>query len=238
MTETSLATWSLHKVFVQLNLVDGFRYLDRSGVVLNRIRRDYQELAFVDPIGLLLRGGKREELPYEVRFSTDRIWLYYTPVTSLERVAVTAPPIIRDIARDIETQSFDRLGLRAEYFVPSERAREASDQIASKIIGGPFSSFLTPTPRDDLRLSLEIPFSREQKDIIVRVRKIDITTPATKPGDYPQAGLSFDIDVGQRSSQDSLYRPADIPKLAESAVKTLKELLSELGRQILEGVKL
>lgn len=98
MTNIQPSTWSIHEVFVQANLVDGFEYLDRSGVVLNRIRRDFRTLNVVDPNGTVLSEPREANGPYALRFGSERIWLHYAPVDSPEHIVATAPGLIRGIA--------------------------------------------------------------------------------------------------------------------------------------------
>ena len=53
-SEKTVKKWTLHEAFVQAKLFNGFRYLDLSGVVLNRIGKFYEEKN-IDPAGCLLR---------------------------------------------------------------------------------------------------------------------------------------------------------------------------------------
>jgi hypothetical protein len=177
-------------------------------------------------------------MPYELRFGPERVWLHYTPIASLERVAVTAPPIMRDLVKDIQATSFDRFGLRAIYYVQSSRALEASYKLAAKVIGGPLAPLLTPSPREDLRLTLEIPFSRDNKEFMMRLRKQDVVSTPSSPGDFPAAGLICDVDVGQRPSESGMFRPQNIVGLADSGAKAVRQLMLDIGPSLLEGIKL
>ena len=84
-----------------------------------------------------------------------------------------------------------------------EDASESAFQVASKLLAGPLSNYITPAPRDELRLSLEIPFSSDGMEVIARIRKLDIARPPQSPPDFPHAGLVFDLDVGHRPDEGS-----------------------------------
>ena len=155
-----VTTWDLHSVFVQANLINGFRFLDLSGVVLNQMGSIYNEMQ-VDPSGAMLRGLRNpddEAHPYALRVGPWQIWLHYAPAISLNQVADTAPPLIKDIARIIEVEQFDRLGVRVVYYVPSKNVAQSAYSLASKILGEPFSHYLTPGLRDEAHFNLELPF--------------------------------------------------------------------------------
>lgn len=240
MTEktSKIKTWSLHSTFVQANLINGFRYLDLSGKVLNRIRNEYLELQFVAPVGTGLFLPKKVGEPYAIRFGADRIWLQYAPIESLDHVVANAPPIIRTIAEDIEVTQFDRLGMRAVYFVPCDDLLEATSSLKLNVVGGAFTSFLTKDPRKEARFQAIVPFSFKEHEIIIRLQGIDIVRPARQPGDYPSQGLLFDVDVGHKAKEGVPIRRSETTEIAKAMSETARTMLFEVGHKLLEGIKL
>jgi len=237
MDEKHIKTWTLHGIFVQANLIAGYRYLDLSGTVLNRLGPRYNRVDFVAPEGSHLIEPKDEADPYELSFGSDRIWLHYTADRTLADVANTAPPLIRGIAEDIETQQINRMGLRSVYYVPTDDVITAGESIASKIIGGPLAEYVTKSPREDLPLNVELPFTYGEVEVMLRIRWINVTRPPSTPADYPQAGLTLDIDVGKRPTSDA-FRRADIKNLTSELVKISERLFSKTGPDLLEEVPL
>ena len=232
-----MTTWNLHQVFVQLNLIDGYRYLDLTGVVLNRIRRDFRDLDVVDPLGTMLRTPNREGAPYSIRFTAERIWMQFAPIDTLDHVAVTAPPILRSIAEDIQASRFDRLGVRTEYLLRTQKTQEVAYTVAQNLIGGPFAQYLTTSPQEDMRLAVEVPFTFRKTNVMVRVRKIDITSPPMRPGEYPESGIVLDVDIGQRAPDATPFRRGQLASLTRIATERMRELLREIGLPLLKGVR-
>lgn len=237
MTDQSINTWTLHGTFVQANLVAGYRYLDLSGNVLNRLAPRYNRVDVVTPGGSHLIGQKDEADPYELTFGSDRIWLHYTGERTLTDVANTAPPLIRGIAEDIETLQINRMGLRTVYFVPSKDVLTAGERIASKVIGGPLAEFVTKSPREELRLIIDLPFIFDDVEATLRIRWITISRPPITPADYPGAGLTLDIDVGKRPTNEA-FRRRDVQGLTSDLIRTSQKIFSKTGPELLEGVPL
>lgn len=226
-------------MFVQASLVSGFSYLDRSGAVLNVIATRYKTIDVVDPQGTVLREPKDPSDPYAIRFGFDRIWLHFIGAKSPEDIVPTAPPIIRKIAELLQVSQFDRLGLRAEYYVQCADVLKAGYQVAKRIMAGRIGDILTPSPREDHRLELTIPFVYEEKQILLRVRWISISRPATQPGDYPGPGLLFDVDVGERSqSNRPAFRRVDVPHLTQTNAVVARKLVHDIGQDLIRGIEL
>jgi len=225
----------LHAVFVQANTIKGYRYLDLSGVVLNRIADRYREFT-IDPGGCIMRDPKDAKDPYAIRFSSDRIWLHYVPVESLKYVLDTAPEWISSIAKDIDVRRFGRLGLRCQFFAPCKDIVKASTVLSKKISGDILQNTIAEVDdRKDavVEYHMRVPVGRFIAAIHVATIKI-MREPRTAV-DFQSDGLLFDVDIYLRREP-----PTDIPRaetkgFLASAIDQVYNLLERVGYNLLEG---
>jgi len=230
-----LNTWNLHQVFVQSGLVKGYRYLDLSGVVLNRIGDLYEEIG-IDPAGGVLKKRKNIRDPYAIRFSTEAIWLQYAPIESLEYVVDTAHEWINSIAKDIEVRNFRTLGVRSHYFVASTNIIKSSTLLARKISGDILQDTITDVsePRDvGLNYMVRVPV--KNFIAVVRAQTIRVVREAIEPVDYPSDGLLFDVDIYWRKEGPNLIPRAETKGFVRSAADLTYDLLEKIGYKLLEG---
>ncbi len=106
MADAALAIWSVHDVFVQANVVHGYRYLDLSGVVLNVLSDRYKVVNLITPSGTVLSDPVDTKDPYEMQFGSPRIWLHYVGIDAVQKVEGTAPEMMKSIAEKLEMKEF------------------------------------------------------------------------------------------------------------------------------------
>lgn len=223
----------LHQVFVQANLIKGYRYLDLSGVVLNRIADLYKEFS-IDPNGALLKTPKDVKDPHALRFSVDRIWVQYAPIKSLKYVIDTAPEWIEGISKDIGVSRFNRLGLRAQYFMPCKNIIKSSTILSKKISGDIFQDMLADVDdKEDADLNYRVRIPIKDFIALIRVSIVRIERDAREPGDFPSDGFIYDMDIYRRRTSPDWLPRAETRGFLKSAADIVYDLL-EKGYSLME----
>ena len=226
--------WELHAAYVQANMLQGFRYLDLSGVVLNKVADRYR-VHTVDPGGTVLRDPVTEDAPYQVRFGADRIWLHYAPLESLAPVLDTAAGWIQSISTDIEVTRFSRLGLRIDYFHPVTdlvaTTKALNDLMPVRLLEG----FVSPVKHDDdAEFSFSTRFPVEKLIVKILINSVHIMAPWSKPGDYESNGVSFALDVYEQPHDGNSIRRNGVPDFLERARAQIEGLVESIGVPILQ----
>ena len=226
--------FQLHAVFVQANTISGYRYLDLSGIVLNRIANLYSEFA-IDPAGCVLRNPKNQKDPFSVRFSTDRIWLHYTSVDSLTYVVDTAPEWVEGISKDIEVARFSRLGLRSEFFSPCTDIVKATTELSRKVSGAIFQNMIGEFD-DPADAAVEFVIRVPLKQFVANIRAtiIKITRESKEPTDYKSDGILFDVDIYRRGKLAEGFSKAETKGFLKSATDHTYDVLERIGYSLLE----
>ncbi len=134
MADDSLPIWSVHDVFVQANVVHGYRYLDLSGVVLNILSDRYKQVNLISPAGTSLSDPVDMKDPYEIRFSSARIWLHYVGIDAVQKIEGTAREMMKSIAEKFEMNEFNRYGVRVSYFIATKDVLKAADMVTQKLV--------------------------------------------------------------------------------------------------------
>lgn len=234
--EVAPSKWQLHTVFVQANSVQGYRYFDLTGVVLNRIASRYENTT-IEPVSCLLRGPKDPKDPYAIHFSVDRIWLQYAPVESLTYVVDTAPEWIRAIAQDLEVTKFSRLGLRPIFFVPSTNIINASSLLARNVSDDLLRRTIEEVDdREDADFEYRVRVRAGQSIATIRIGTVIIRREPQSPQDYASDGLLFDTDIYERvKAPDSIPR-AQTKRFLVHASQLARDLLEEIGYNLLRSV--
>jgi hypothetical protein len=236
MTEASLPIWSVHDIFVQVNVVHGYRYLDLTGVALNVLSDRYRVINLIAPEGTSLSNPVDTKDPFEIQFGAGRIWLHYVGIDAVQKVDGIAPDMMRSIAEKLEMKEFDRYGVRVVYFIPSKNVLKTADSVTRKIVASPISG-LVANRRSDVRINMKIPLVFNDMEVIFRFGWITIQRPPVNPTDYDDDSLILDIDIGQRSD-GILFRRHDLSKLMTRAIETHSEFLIKYGQPLLQGVEL
>jgi hypothetical protein len=233
MTEINNKT-QLHSVFIQANTLSGYRYLDLSGVVLNRIAELYNEFS-VDPSGCLLKKPKNPKNPYSIRFSPDRMWLCYAPVESLTYVLDTASEWIESIAKDIEVSRFSRFGLRSLYFTPRENMCKSAALLSKKLSSDVFRKLVVELEDpSDVLIDYSIRIPLKQYIAGIHVTAVKVLRPPIEPTEFLSDGLLFDLDIyRKRNLPDALPR-AETRSLLKSTTTFTYELLESIGYNLME----
>ncbi len=233
--ETGVDKCQLRKAFVQANTIKGYRYLDLSGVVLNKIGERYNQ-GGIDPDGCLLTDPKDSKDPRSIRFTANRIWLHYEPIESLAHVIDTAPEWIESIAKEFLVTRFSRLGLRVEYFAPCADIVRASAELSKKISGDIFQSAISEVgDRDDADVEYRVRVPLDNLTVGIRVATQKIARPPQTALDYPSDGLVFDMDIyRKRKPPDGIPR-AETRGFLKAASDKASDLLGTIGYSLLLG---
>ncbi|MGD0854721.1 MAG: hypothetical protein ABSA18_02830 [Dehalococcoidia bacterium] len=236
MTDVVLPVWSVHSVFVQANVVHGYRYLDLTGVLLNIISDRYKKIDVISPGGTSLSYPLDVNDPFQLQFENTRIWLHYVGIDATQKIEKTAPEMIKSIAEKLEMQEFVRYGVRIHYFIKTTDVLKAAEGVCRKIVSPPIAE-LIKNRRIDIPPNLQIPLVFKDMEVILRFSWVVTVKPPVNPGDYSGNGLILDIDVGQRSDATA-YNRRDLAKLMSNAIEAHTELLVKYGQPLLQGVDL
>jgi hypothetical protein len=233
MTEPSgISTWRLRSAVVQANTIAGWRYLDLSGMVINRLSNTYEQVQ-VTTDGTILTESKIPEAPNNVQFTPQRIVLRYIPLESLQRVKDTAYDLVRSIAEDIDVARFNRLGFRCQYFIPTNNFEQVSRSYLTKLRSSILAAL--PHPEDESSVfEFRFPFQSEDFKVILRLSAVQRGRPHQQAEEYPSDGIVFDADVYQRGE----FRRTDASRFVSNASDRAESLVSEIGIPLLEGVSL
>jgi len=227
---------SLHQAFVQARLAKGYRFLDLSGIVLNRLGELYEEIN-ISPAGGVLSKRRNSKDPYAVRFSTEVIWLRYVPLESLEYVVDTASDWINSIARDIEVKNFKTLGLRSQYFVKSTHIIKSATLLAKRISGEALQSIITDVGESrDVGIEYVVRVPINKFIAVVRANAIRILRVAEESIDYPSDGLCFDVDIYWQRKEPNLIPRAETKDFLRSGADHTYELLEKIGYKLMEDI--
>jgi len=236
MADVALPMWSVHDVFVQANVVHGYRYLDLTGVLLNVLADRYKQVNLISPAGTSLSDPTDKNDPLEIQFSSNRVWLHFVGIDAVQKIEKTAPEMIKSITEKLEMKDFNRFGVRVVHFIAAKDVLKAADAVTKKLVSQPIGE-LVANQRLDVRTNIEVPLRFKNLEVILRFRWIVITHPPVNPQDYGENGLILDLDVGQRGN-DPLFRRHDFSKLMSNAVSAHSDLLVKYGQPLLQGVEL
>ncbi len=232
-TEEKARIWTLHNVFVQANTIRGYRYLDLSGVVLNRIAKNYVRYA-IEPSGCVLIEPNDSHVPYSVRFSSERIWLQYRDIESLNHVVDTAPEWIRSIAQDVQVNRFSRLGFRSVYFIPSNDWVNDTSALAQLMTGEILRDKITQTvDAETLRFEYGLRIPSGNLYIHIRINAVGPIGDEGGETGYPSAGIVFDLDIFMRDSKGPGIPRRETNKFVVAAKDKIQEYLEDIGSKIL-----
>ena len=229
-----LRTWSLRSGVVQANTIAGWRYLDLTGVIVNRLKDTFESIAVGEVNnGTVLSSPTTPEAPSSIQFSPHRIVLRYIPLDSMALVRDTAYDLMRSVAEDMEVSHFGRLGFRAQYFLETEDLRGVSHSFINNL-ASPALSQLPGYEDEHLTFGINLPFHSERFDVILRIDSVRVEKPPITPQDYPADGISFDVDVFQRQEVPR----GNASRFINEATRRAEGLLGEIGIPLLEGVTL
>lgn len=236
MANSTVPMWSVHDVFVQANVIHGFRYLDLSGVVINILSDRYKSINVITPEGTSMSQPGDNKDPFELQFGATRIWLHYVEIDAIQKIEGTAPEMIKSIAEKLEMKEFTRFGVRVSYFIATKDVLEAGNAITKKLVSASIAE-LAINQNLEIATNLEIPLLFKDMEVIFRFRWVVVKNPAVGPVGYSGNGLILDIDLGQRGGAGN-FRKSDLAKLMHRAVESHTELLVKYGQPLLQGVSL
>ena len=224
----------LHQVFAQANTIAGYRYLDLTGVIMNKIG-DFYNYSAVDLAGSILRNPRDDKDPYSIRFASDRIWLHYAPVDSLKYIIDTAPEWIMNLAKEMEVARFSRLGLRSHFFKPCEDIVKAVTSLSRKASGSIFQDIITEVDDPlDIAFSYVTRIPVKQYIASIGVTVLQVNRAPINPFDFPSDGLVFDVDIYRRRKPPEGLHRSELPKFFKTASDITYELLEKIGYRLME----
>jgi hypothetical protein len=217
----------LQDTFVQVDNIKGFRYLDLTGQVLNRISHNYRQYG-VDPIlGCILTIPTSPDFPTQIRFSSGQIWLHYQGENSAARAVDTAYEWIQGIAQDIEVSSFKRFGMRCLYFVELEQFVRDSGLLLDSLSSDIIRSQIKVHEKEDIDIGLHFRTPIEGMVARISVDTIRLTrVQASEQSQDERDGFMFDVDV-YRSGQFAGIPRGEVKELMKNAKKYIEHFLVE-----------
>lgn len=223
-------SWRLRSGVVQANTIKGWRYLDLTGLAVNKLSDTYADIQ-VNENGTLLTRPSDIEAPTDIQFTQDRIVLRYIPLESLQRVKDTSTNFIRSIAESLEVTRFNRLGFRAEYFIQVDNLEAVSRIFLDNVRPSGIAS-QQHVENEPAIFQLQFPIQSGEFAVILRIKSVQMNRPQQRPQDYAGDGISFDADVYQRGE----FSRSQISRFVTAAGNRLDGLVGEIAIPLLEGV--
>lgn len=212
---SQIKNYKILEAFVQCDYLDGFKYIDNAGEIVNLFVRKNKE---VPNFTMGLQGLKINDVDdhiKELKISSNTIWIHFVDPKNLGDIESEANKVIGDILKIIKPTLIRRVGWRT-YF-----AREAVQNKSS--------------PSKDLKISPDINdydldnvvLRRKMNDYDVRLE----IAPITQLDNPTESALLFDVDLSMGDEDFSLVANnviSDIRNVLKSdeLLDTFEELLN------------
>ena len=189
--------------FVQANLVQGYKYIDKAGEIVNYFYSNGKPPLFDMNLGRLVIKTP-DNATAEVKVSPNDFWGHYISPDSLDLIEHSFDKYQKDICNILDVGQINRIGWR-NYFV-FEFAQSETDK-REKVL----SKF---TPDDNFKFS-ETVFVVEEEGI---TQKVKVVRAERRVKDPPPAIL-FDVDCYK--DFPSPTKPAEVGKYLKQINKQL-----------------
>lgn len=212
MTESTakLQAYKTAEAFVQCDFIDGFKYVDKAGEILNLFVREKKAIPKFEMglNGLIIKEPSADVS--EVRISSNTVWLHYVEPRNLGSIASSASVNFENILKILKPTLFRRIGWRT-YLLREVSVTKTEDikkvlSISNQIKDYGFQSIVLSKPLSGFDGRIEV-------------------TPAKRIDDDTKNALLFDIDI----SKTIKVKP-DIRKMMEEIRRQIRsdELLDGL----------
>ena len=218
--------WEENRAFFQADTVQGARYLDDAGKIINAYADNYYDIS-VGIGGLHLAKPKEDDMPDEIVVDMNRIWIACYGEGSIKKVKENAEEITKSVSRHIGVDSYSRLGFRVYYFKSTANVKEYGQQLYSRIAA---TELQTMVPAE--RVLETIPrtrFSDGPFSIWLMIQPITIVRPPEKETDYINNGVIIDVDVSEdRNSSTRALNPRHLATFLKESSDQVVQRANEI----------
>lgn len=177
--------------FIQIDLVRGFKYIDRAGEIVNYFHKNGSPPVFhMDINRLIIKNPDTSTADFKV--SSKDVWGHYHMPDSLDHIENLYEKYTKDVCEILEVDEIKRVGWR-NYFIYEFGTgdQDKREEVLSKFM-----------PNPNFKLS-EVLFSLENQDIVQKIKVVR----AEKKIDNPPPAILFDVDSYIES--DTSLHPKD-----------------------------
>lgn len=166
--------------FIQINTIEGFKYIDRAGELVNLYHNRGLIPQFTMGLdGLVLRNPK--DKIEELKITSQTVWVKFSTIDSLDMISDLFAKETKNILQILEITKVSRIGWR-NYFIYDLSNQDDQERYLQKIT----------TPKKMRASLLRFKIETEEKfdaNLIIQ--------PVIKNDDAKTFGILFDIDVFQ-----------------------------------------
>ena len=198
--DTPESLWEENRAFFQANLTRGGRYLDDAGKIINDYADRYGPYS-VDPSGLHFAGPTDPAMPDQIAVDVNRIWIACYGPGCVKKLSEVAEDIAAAISRHIDVESYERLGLRANYFKSLQETGAYSRKLGERVYSPPYMALIGPVERVST-IAVQTGVLVGTYSVAMAIRSMKIARPARGRADFPGNGMVLDIDVSEGADRE------------------------------------
>jgi len=208
----SITDLKLQNSFYQLNLIKGFKYIDKAGEIVNLYYEGDKPPNFNMGIdGLYLKSP--EEYIEVLKYSPDRLWMKFDKIDTIDQVIqFIRKPI--NITKDIQkVEIISRIGWRNIYLIELMNTQEVNniEKIVEIIPDTNTLSFRITHSKNEIKSLIEIELLVNKKDKNKKALQINVDV-------FIQENIKID-DVIKRTKEIMQYFKNDFIKLINQLLR-------------------
>jgi len=208
----SITDLKLQNSFYQLNLIKGFKYIDKAGEIVNLYYEDDKPPNFNMGIdGLYLKSP--EEYIEVLKYSSDRLWMKFDKISTIDQVIqFIRKPI--NITKDIQkVEIISRIGWRNIFLIELMNTQEVNniEKIIEIIPDTNTLSFRITHSKNEIKSVIEIELLVNKKDKNKKALQINVDV-------FIQENIKID-DVAKRTKEIMQYFKNDFIKLINQLLR-------------------
>ena len=208
----SITDLKLQNSFYQLNLIKGFKYIDKAGEIVNLYYEGDKPPNFNMGIdGLYLKSP--EEYIEVLKYSSDRLWMKFDKIDTIDQVIqFIRKPI--NITKDIQkVEIISRIGWRNIYLIELMNTQEVNniEKIVEIIPDTNTLSFRITHSKNEIKSVIEIELLVNKKDKNKKALQINVDV-------FIQENVKID-DVIKRTKEIMQYFKNDFIKLINQLLR-------------------
>ncbi|MBA7538886.1 hypothetical protein ES705_31163 [subsurface metagenome] len=208
----SITDLKLQNSFYQLNLIKGFKYIDKAGEIVNLYYEGNKPPNFNMGIdGLYLKSP--EEYIEVLKYSSDRLWMKFDKISTIDQVIqFIGKPI--NITKDIQkVEIISRIGWRNIFLIELVNTQEVNniENIVEIIPDTNTLSFRITHSKNEIKSVIEIELLVNKKDKNKKALQINVDV-------FIQENIKID-DVAKRTKEIMQYFKNDFIKLINQLLR-------------------
>ena len=208
----SITDLKLQNSFYQLNIIKGFKYIDKAGEIVNLYYEGDKPPNFNMGIdGLYLKSP--EEYIEVLKYSSDRLWMKFDKISTIDQVIqfIRKPiNIIKDIQK---VEIISRIGCRNIFLIELMNTQEVNkiEKIVEIIPDTNTLSFRITHSKNEIKSVIEIELLVNKKNKNKKALQINVDV-------FIQENIKID-DVAKRTKEIMQYFKNDFIKLINQLLR-------------------